>query len=283
MNEQVKICAFDIEKYSREFTFGGKREGLYIHLADTDGNKSSGEIAPLPGRSLETLEQAYDHIKKIRKNFLDGNFIPFNLHPSVMFGMQMALYKLQNKTTLVDTPVTKLFFSPPILNVSGRVKLKLGNFDIDEAISFYNKFKGKEKNITIDLERKWDLDKSVAFCEKIDTCSILYIEDPTTNYSDLERFFEKTNVEFAVDMFLIFQPLERIKVLKGLNSITLKPTLVGGIHECRLFQQDCLNIPIVLSSLFETEVGIEDIKLISSLLCPNKPAGVDTLKFLKKA
>jgi o-succinylbenzoate synthase len=282
MNDSVKICSFEIEKYQREFTFGGTKEGFTIHLKDTEGNVSCGEVAPLHGRSLESLDQAYHHLKKLQEYFLNSDFTPFNLHPSVMFGMQMALYKLQNQTKEITIPITKLFFSPPLFIPSGPVKLKLGNYKLDEAITFYNKFKRKEQNIRIDLERKWSLSKSVSFCEKVDLSSILYIEDPVSNYSDLEVFFEKTKVKFALDLFLSFQPLERIKQLNGLDCVIVKPSLVGGIYECSLLQKELFPIPIVLSSLFETEVGIFDIKLISSILCPNKPAGVDTLKFLKK-
>ena len=281
MSITSQICSFEIEKYTKRFSFGGIREGVYIHLKDTDGRKATGEVSPLPGRSLETLEMVLTDLNRFKNNFLDNNLTPFALHPSVMFGMQMALYSLQNDDPIFFPPITKLYLTPPIFTSSGPVKLKLGNYSVNDATIFYNKFLRKDKTIRIDLERKWDIKKSIEFCKGIDTSSLLYVEDPVTNYCDLEKFYRETGVEFAVDNFIPFQPVEKIKALEGLHSAIIKPTLVGGLHECRNLQAAFAPIPISFSSLFETSVGIHHIKVISSILCGENPVGVDTLKFLK--
>ena len=101
------------------------------------------------------------------------------------------------------------------------------------------------------------------------------------NYSDIEPFYKEAGVMYAIDQFLSFQPPERMKNLVGLHTIIVKPSLVGGIHECRELQKAFSGIPITFSSLYETKVGINHIKLISKILCGDAPVGVDTLKFLK--
>ena len=147
MITQNQICSFEIEKYSTEYTFGGTREGFYIHLKDTAGNESTGEVAPLSGRSLETLDQAYSNLLQLRENFLNNKLTPFALHPSVMFGMQMALYSLQNQKHKANPPVTKLYIAPPkLFAAKGPVKLKLGHLREPEAIAFFNTFKRKMVN-----------------------------------------------------------------------------------------------------------------------------------------
>ena len=278
--QTTHICSFELEKYSITMKSGNIREGVYIHLKDTEENEAIGEIAPLPGRSLESLDDAYINLQTLRNNFLNNKFTPFALHPSVMFGMQMALYSLQNQRKTPSLEITKLYFSPPLFTPKGPIKLKMGDMSMDDAVSFFHKCDRNEKVIRIDLERKWDLEKTVSFCKKVNTPSILYIEDPVSNYCDLETFYEETGVMFAIDNFLTFQPAERIKKLKGLHSIIIKPSLVGGLHECKALQDAFAPIPVSFSSLFETKVGIDHIKLISSILCPNTPAGIDTLKFL---
>jgi O-succinylbenzoate synthase len=280
MSTCAQICGFELEKYAAKMKSGNIREGIYIHLKDTDGNEATGEVAPLPGRSLETLDDVYKNLEQLRNNFLNNNLEPFALHPSVMFGMQMAIYSLQNQKKPAEVEITGLYLSAPAFCPKGPVKLKMGHLSIEKAAAFFRKCDSGEKSIRIDLERKWDLEKTLAFCALVDTASIVYIEDPVTNYSDLETFYEKTGVEFAIDNFLAFQPAERIKTLKGLHSIVVKPSLVGGLHECRQLQQAFAPIPISLSSLYESKIGIDHIKLISSILCPNMPAGVDTLKLL---
>lgn len=284
MSTTTQITSFEIEKFAKKFTFGktdGFREGLYVHLKDTDENTATGEVSPLPGRSLETLDEAHQNLLALKNNFMENDLKPLTLHPSVMFGMQMALYSLQQSSTTPSLPITKLLITPPLLAPKGPVKLKLGDFRLDAAIAFFNKCDRSKKTIRIDLERKWSLAKTIDFCKLVNSSSILYIEDPVENYTDLETFYEKTGVEYALDQFLLFAPPESIKLLKGLHSIIVKPSLTGGLHECRLVQDAFAPIPISLSSLFETKVGIGHIKLISSILCGDQPVGVDTLKFIK--
>ena len=264
MKTAAQITSFEIEKYAKKSKLGFVREGFFVHLQDTEGNKSTGEVAPLSGRSMETLEEAYQNLMKVRSNFLSNDLTPLPLYPSVMFGMQMALFCLQENRDIPSLEETKLYLKPPLLPSSGPVKIKLGHLPLDEAIAFYQKMARKEKNVRIDLERKWELDKTLAFCRAIDPSYLLYIEDATTTYSDLETFYRKSGIPFAIDAFLSFQPPERIKKLEGLHSIVVKPSLVGGIHQCRELQKAFDPIPLSFSSLFETKVGINHIKLIAS-------------------
>ena len=94
-----------------------EREGLIIRL--TSGEEEGfGEIAPLPGRSKETLERALAQVKDIKSELLtltvpdkltrlDGRLgsllKKFELRPSVEFGLEMAMLNLlanTKKTTL---------------------------------------------------------------------------------------------------------------------------------------------------------------------------------------
>ena len=282
MNTCTQICSFEIEKYCMKMSNDTLREGFYIHLKDTDGNSATSEVSPFAGRSLETLDEAYENLTLLRNKFLENDLTPSPLYPSVMFGMQMALYSLGHSDPFTWPPIIKLYTKPPLFYGSfGPVKLKLGDYSLNEAIAFFKKFKRKEQTIRIDLERKWDIEKTVSFCKEIDTSSILYIEDPVMNYSDMEPFYKEAGVMYAIDQFLSFQPPERMKNLVGLHTIIVKPSLVGGIHECRELQKAFSGIPITFSSLYETKVGINHIKLISKILCGDAPVGVDTLKFLK--
>jgi O-succinylbenzoate synthase len=274
MNPFSEIDSFKLENYTLK-----NRKGIYLHI---EKNKKSaiGEVSPLPGRSIETLEMAVDQLEGVKKSLLDGYCDFFPLYPSVLFGLKTALYSLDHIPPPFSSEITSLFLEPPLVAPKGNVKLKLGNYGIEEAIKFYETFRRKEKNIRIDLERKWELSKTVTFCKKIDTSLLLYIEDPVKEYDDLTPFYEETKVAFALDMFLAFHSTEEIKLLKGLYSIIVKPSLVGGLEECRALQAAFFPIPISLSSLFETSIGINHIKILSSILCGNDPVGVDTLKFL---
>lgn len=271
------IVSFDVEIYEKIFTWNKKRRGIIITLQDSEGSIGKGEIAPFKGRSLETFDESLSQVMKLKDTFFDKDRVPFALYPSVMFGMEMAMHDVQKSSSNADVEITTLLMHPPKKPPFGPLKLKLGNLDIDEAADFFNKCKSKEQNIRIDLERKWGLDKTIDFCKQVDASKIVYIEDPTTNYSDLERFYIETNIPYAIDNFLTFQPPEVLKILKGLKSIVVKPSLIGGLSHCTILKELFSPIDIVISSLYESEVGIHHLKTISSILS-SQPAGIDTLK-----
>ena len=121
----MKIESVDIYRYNLPlncFLSQGnetliEREGLIVRLA-SNGEEGFGEIAPLPGRSKETLERALAQIQDIKSELLtltvpdkltrlDGRLgsllKKFELRPSVQFGLEMALLNLlanAKKTTL---------------------------------------------------------------------------------------------------------------------------------------------------------------------------------------
>ena len=68
----------------RALTF---REGLILQIKDARGNHGEGEIAPLTGVHLESLEDA--EINLI--NILEGKKSEFEVLPSVCFGLELSL------------------------------------------------------------------------------------------------------------------------------------------------------------------------------------------------
>ena len=78
----------------RALTF---REGLIIQIKDAQGNHGEGEIAPLTGVHLESLEDAEINLV----NILEGKKAEFKVLHSVCFGLEMAwnvyLTKIQDQ------------------------------------------------------------------------------------------------------------------------------------------------------------------------------------------
>lgn len=275
---QVNITTIEYTCFSRPMINNTHREGIYVTVKN-GSRKSTGEISPLPGRSIETFKMAKENISETIKRFTSNGTITPSVYPSVSFGLESALFGLSSQTPPPSAIITKLLIAKPKNKPKGPVKIKLGHLSIDQAIDLFNFCNTKEANIRIDLERKWSLEKSCKFFSLIDTSNIVYVEDPVTYYSNLEAFYQKTSIPFAIDQFLFFQPAEKIKLLCGLHSIVVKPSLVGGLEKCKKLQKIFHPIPISLSSLMETEIGISHIITLSHILCENAPIGVDTLKF----
>ncbi len=252
----MKIKKFEIDFYKLPTSLGFVREGLIITLVDDFGNVRKGEIAPLPGRSHETLEEAFTVIKKIRERFLSGDFtLPF-FPPSVLFGIDMALAPSKDLPYSVYTN-----------------KLKLKNLTIEEAVILCKK---QNFPLRIDLNRAWTLEKTVEFCKHFKKEDFIYIEDPVANFTDLEKFYDQTGFPYAVDEYLALQPLEWISNLRGLTHLVIKPTLFGGIEQCREIVNCTKHLTHIFSSAYETPLGLSRIAQISCALSFGEPVGIAT-------
>ena len=61
----MKIKTLSLKPYEFALKSGSTRSGVIINLEDEKGNTGCGDVAPLLGRSTETLEQAVVQIEKI--------------------------------------------------------------------------------------------------------------------------------------------------------------------------------------------------------------------------
>ena len=125
----MKIAAFDVYQYTLELNQPlavcghslENRQGLIIHLTSEQGEDGFGDVAPLPGFSKETLNDALEQTKLLRSKLCDqtlpegltkfnGQFDqwldPFDLKPSVRFGFESAVLHLI--ANVKHAPVHKL-------------------------------------------------------------------------------------------------------------------------------------------------------------------------------
>lgn len=262
----MKLAKFEIYSYKLRAIFGPKK-GLLVRLTNNLGKEGVGEIAPLENRSSESFEEALTFTKNLRLRFLNGDFSKVLFPPSVMFGMEMALSSL---------------LSPSKEDIRFKIysnKLKLKDLSIEEALLLCKKEKGP---LRVDLNKSWDLEKTVEFCKHFQKSDFVYIEEPVSNYRDIEIFQKETGFPYALDERLSHHPLERILSLRGLTHLVVKPTLHGGFTQLEKITNAAAPIKVVFSSAYETPVGLMHIAKIASLLTPNEPIGIDTTSIYKE-
>lgn len=221
------------------------REGLILQI-DTGW----GEIAPLPGFSKETLVEA----KKEILSFLHKNIKP--TLPSVRFGLSCASKPFD--TSPLKVPLCAFKKLRPDCT---SLKLKLKNIPVKEAISLVKSYIGKV-HLRIDCNRSWTLEEALLFASHFSPSDFEYLEEPVRSFSDLCRFSHLTKFPIAVDESLREQSCFHIPTLK---SAIVKPMLMGEIPE--------LPIPVVLSSSYESSLGILQIARFAS---PHIAHGLDT-------
>jgi len=277
----MKITDIKLYTYNLSLINGKTKEGIIIEVFDDLGNKGTGEVSPLLNWSHESFKDALDFTINLKNAILSGNFSPFTLPPSVMFGMQSALNQLicPLKSDLTFEK-TKLIFNYKE-NLSGPVKLKLGNFNLQSGIKIVEKLLSQPISLRLDFNRKWKLEDTIEFCQHFAPNNFVYLEEPVINYSDIAKFYEKTNFSFALDEHLLQHPIEDIITNKGLTHLIIKPSLHGGITQCQELQNKAGNIKCIFSSAYETSVGLSNIVKIANTLSPNTPIGIDTLDMLK--
>ena len=272
------------------------REGL---LLEYDGGW--GEIAPLPGRSRETLLEAKEEILRCLPNLSKTTPI----YPSVRFGIESASRPLRS----IRVPLS--LFNRPRPGFT-TLKLKLGHLSIDDAIALVQSL-FKTYRLRLDCNQAWTLDEALYFVSHFSPQDFDYLEEPVPS-SDLIRFSTLTGFPIAVDESYFYRdPLgfvnfggpqsgsdfddreeshiaaiwptkDRQKMgrsdgrknsqnltgrggiyeLPNLKAVIIKPTCTGFVPK--------LPVPIVLSSSYESSLGLLQIGSLASQL----PVGLDT-------
>ena len=217
------------------------REGLILQIDD-----EWGEIAPLPGWSLETFSEAKQEILDVLRENKKPTL------PSVLFGLSTKpLSPVKVRLSALNSPRTGCT----------TLKLKLGHLTIDQAVARVKQYVGKYR-LRLDCNRKWTLSQALLFASHFCSTDFEYLEEPVDTYSDLIRFSLKTQFPIAVDESLRERSCLDIPTL---TAAVIKPTLWGHIPK--------LSCPIVFSSAYESSLGILQIARFAD---HEIPQGLDT-------
>ena len=260
---------------------GGIRNGLGLQLVDDQKNEKWGEIAPLPGRSKETIEQARDQLLKI---FSKGK-VEEELFPSVQFGLESALspicsitaaplYAFLNGTSAEILRSAESAFS----NGFTVAKVKISSLSMVAAIDLIHSLKDRFR-LRVDCNSAFTFKEAVSLFSHFDPSTFDYIEDPTFEISRLADF----PFPFALDETVFnFRSLP-IETYSHLYGFILKPTLLGGKKGCAPFVHYAQkhNLKVVFSPTFESGLGLLQILSVAShfhLLID--PIGLDTHRYL---
>jgi len=142
--------------YSLPFRGGGVREGFLLRLRER-GEEGWGEIAPLPGFSIESLEEA----------FADFCSQKYSL-PSVQFGFYSAFRDLYDRVSLRAIPI--------------KMKVKVGDLTLKECLRVIP----PTPRMRVDFNRKWRLHAALSFAGHFS--EVEYFEEPLLPSEDARLF-----------------------------------------------------------------------------------------------
>lgn len=293
----MKIQTLHIHPYEIPLTNGQMRSGVLIDITDEKGSSGWGDIAPLPKWSKETLEDSLQQINQKQHEIIKidwtthsclNELAKLELLPSVLFGFESALLSILNPLYEYSIPASALLMGSPkeILEQAKlrhgegytSAKLKVSNLNFEEAAQLIHKLKDKFR-LRIDVNRAWSTSDSLRFFEQFSLDTFDYVEEPFQNPNDLTQFPHPLAVDESFPHDLSLKQLELLPTLKAL---IYKPTMQGGLLGCLPLHEWTTKrgVSLILSSSFESDLGLAHVASIARRLSLSAPIGIGTYHHL---
>lgn len=296
-----------------------ERTGLILKFCGRKGNIGYGDIAPLPGYSLETLDEAQEAVVTWARYALarvpqtsferDKMLHVLAMTPSVMFCTECATLSLAydagailpeglfsnirrnvSVNALITGTMDEALESAEILTDKQyrSIKLKVGRQSLDNDIEMVRQVRrilGDDVALRLDANRAWDFDTALRFARGVADCAIEFIEEPLTVPSRLQQFSKRSGLPIALDESAredIDGP-DFFSENQWAKAIILKPTLLGGIRMTMDWAAQALQYGLkpIISSCFESGIGLIALAhLAASITEDDVPVGLDTYSWL---
>lgn len=274
------------------------RSGALVGLTDEAGRESWGDIAPLPKWSKESLEESLSQLNVHKQSLLDHEWesdtylkklLTYSLYPSVFFGLESALLSL-----LTPLPEHKISVSALLMGTPDEImeqakqrkkegftsaKLKVSNLSFEEAARLIEEL-NDDFYLRIDVNRAWETADAMKFFSQFPKDTFDYVEEPFKDPIDLALFQHP----LAIDESFPGLTLEQLETLPTLKALICKPTIQGGLYGClplRKWAMRC-GISLVLSSSFESDVGLAHVASMAYRLSLPSPVGIGTYHHMSK-
>ena len=322
----MRIASTKVSSYrlalTRPLVLKGKfhdyRQGLIVEVSDDEGRCGIGEVAPLPGFSRETFEEARRAVVALC-NELVGRDLPESVESlgemancnqaSVRYGVETAILRLVAQRQGV--PLCRLLSDRPhnrvpvhglltgdaadvlkttealLANGFTAFKLKVGRENVREDIDLAHRVReliGDGAILRVDANRAWSTKEACHFADEVADMSIDYIEEPVESLALLMELLEGGNfpLPVALDESLLEILPKDIVSLGGVEAVVLKPTMLGLSHALEFTREAADHkIKAVISSSFESSVGLTALAHLAAAMNETvTPAGLDTLGWL---
>lgn len=273
------------------------RDGLLVQLWQ-DEKCGWGEIAPLPGFSLESLEQAQQATQHALAQWLQGASLnalasAFNAMPSVAFGLSFADAELRD-----ILPPAGNFCSAPLCHgdpdalyqrlAEQRVaKVKVGLYEtVGDGLNVSMLLEALPNlHLRLDANRSWTPAKAEAFARYVAPelrSRIAFIEEPCQTRDQSREFARTSGIAIAWDESVREAGFE-IRAEAGLAAIIIKPTLTGSLTRCRelIAKAHRTGLDAVISSSLESSLGLTQLARMAAWLTPDTTPGLDTLDLMQ--
>ncbi|WP_312212268.1 o-succinylbenzoate synthase [Pseudescherichia sp.] len=270
------------------------REGLYLCLGEGQ-REGWGEIAPLPGFSRETRDEAEIALLGWVERWLEGeDGLPEM--PSVAFGVSCAQAELaETLPEAADYRAAPLCTGDPdelVLQLAAMpgekvAKVKVGLYEAVRDGMVVNLLLEAlpDLQLRLDANRAWTPQKAQQFAKYIHPehrARIAFLEEPCRTCADSLAFARDTGIAIAWDESLR-EPDFALVAEAGVKAVVIKPMLTGALDKVREQVQaaHALGMTAVISSSIESSLGLTQLARIAAWLTPQTIPGLDTLSLMQ--
>jgi o-succinylbenzoate synthase len=253
--------------------------GFYLEYKATKTECMTWSKNLLPELQKELLNHESFFLKALDQQISVWDFQVPSRFPNVRFAYASLLQALQsppkNPKILVngllnakDPDVTEKAYELSQCGVQ-IVKLKVTPQDRAEVLNLQSKISFRWR---LDGNLAFTLEDAVSFCTDLN--GVEYFEEPLSTPQLLETFFEKSAIPYALD-----ENKELISnSLKGVRALIIKPSLLGDFSDLKQFIGKA---PIIISSSYESDVGLKNLMNWAYFVNPSEHHGLFTFDIFK--
>ena len=271
------------------------RDGLFVHLRQGE-REGWGEISPLPGFSLESLDDAQAALLAWARAWREGANPALPDLPSAAFGISCALAELDGSlpqeanyraAPLCTGDPDELFALLSAMPGEKVAKIKVGLYEAvrDGMVANLLLEAIPDLRLRLDANRAWTPLKAQQFAKYVNPAyrnRIAFLEEPCKTRDDSRAFARETGIAIAWDESLREADFEFVAE-PSVSAVVIKPTLTGSLQKVReqVAAAHALGLTAVISSSIESSLGLTQLARIASWLTPQTIPGLDTLSLMQ--
>ncbi|MEI9699735.1 o-succinylbenzoate synthase [Enterobacter cloacae] len=271
------------------------RDGFFVQLQQDEG-QGWGEISPLPGFSLESLEEAQAALMAWVEEWRTGLNPPLPDLPSAAFGISCALAELDGSlpdeadyraAPLCTGDPDELFALLSAMPGEKVAKIKVGLYEAvrDGMVANLLLEAIPDLRLRLDANRAWTPLKAQQFAKYVNPAyrsRIAFLEEPCKTREDSRAFARETGIAIAWDESLREADFA-LSAEPGVSAVVIKPTLTGSLAKVReqVAAAHEAGLTAVISSSIESSLGLTQLARIAAWLTPDTIPGLDTLNLMQ--
>ena len=284
---------FEFYRYALPMRGGGQREGILLHLRAADPRTGWGDAVPLPGWSVESLED----VRRCIKDSECAAPLPSSLVCAIESARASVVHSRSKDAGAKNLSLNALLGGSlrQILEQAGDalargcecLKIKAAGLSVAELVDLISRISASAPlhcRFRIDSNRAWDFETALHMAESLKVFPVEYLEEPIRDSSLLPEFIKRSPIGIALDETLREVGPAGLTAYKGAVAMVLKPTLMGGFEACAQYADAgaALGMASVVSACYESGVGIYALGQFALSLPRQAAAGLDTYSRLEE-